>query len=92
MNNVSMIVAMAALLTAGALPVMKTVSANNSRGTVASRHGDGANRDGLYLGRLDAQAGREARAALGRWGREADREMFRSGYEEGFSQATTAVR
>jgi hypothetical protein len=92
MSNVSIFLITAALLAASALPMMKTVSANNSQRAAASRHMDGAYRDGLYLGKLDALAGREARAAVGRWGHQADRELFRAGYSEGYAQAMAKVQ
>jgi hypothetical protein len=92
MNNFSMFLVTAALLTAGAFPMMKTVSANNSSYADARRQSDGAYRDGLYLGKLDAQAGRRERPAVGRWVGEADRELFREGYRTGYAQATPMVR
>lgn len=47
------------------------------------RAGDAAYRDGLFLGRLDAQAGRVHRACVGRWSTGVDREAFALGYADG---------
>jgi hypothetical protein len=92
MNNVSIFLVVMALLTMSALPIMKTVSAHSPNGMASGRHADGAYRDGLYLGRLDAQAGRVSRPAVARWSRETDRDMFRAGYEEGFRRTTTKAQ
>lgn len=48
---------------------------------------DGAYRDGLFLGRFDARAGRNHRVCVGRWSAQADRASFASGYEDGYAQA-----
>jgi hypothetical protein len=48
---------------------------------------DGAYRDGLFLGRLDARAGRNRRACVGRWSSQTDRASFASGYEDGYARA-----
>jgi hypothetical protein len=46
---------------------------------------DGAYRDGLYLGKLTAESGRQSRPPIGRWSTEMDRASFRAGYERGYS-------
>lgn len=48
---------------------------------------DGAYRDGLFLGRFDAEAGRNHRVCVGRWSSQPDRASFASGYEDGYAQA-----
>jgi len=53
--------------------------------------GDGAYRDGLYLGKLAAESGRPARAAIGRWSAEQDRSRFTVGYVRGYSEGQAAV-
>jgi hypothetical protein len=47
---------------------------------------DGAFRDGLYLGRLAAESGREAHVAGGRWATAEDRSSFTAGYQRGYSE------
>ena len=47
---------------------------------------DGAFRDGLYLGRLAAESGREPHLAVGRWARAEDRSSFSAGYQRGYSE------
>jgi hypothetical protein len=47
---------------------------------------DGAFRDGLYLGRLAAQSGREHHISVGRWATTQDRSSFSAGYEQGYSE------
>lgn len=44
---------------------------------------DGAFRDGLFVGRWDAERGRSGPAPIGRWSREQDRESFAAGYRRG---------
>jgi hypothetical protein len=53
--------------------------------------GDGAFRDGLYLGRLAAEDGQPMRAAIGRWSTEKDRSMFTAGYRRGYSDSATSA-
>jgi hypothetical protein len=47
---------------------------------------DGAFRDGLYVGRLTAEAGRPLRPTVGRWSSARDRVSFLAGYQRGYSQ------
>jgi hypothetical protein len=59
-------------------------------GTAEARFAaDGAFRDGLYLGKLAAEAGQPARTAVGRWSTEQDRSMFRAGYRRGYNDSLT---
>lgn len=46
---------------------------------------DGAFRDGLYLGKFDANAQRPASAAIARWSGERDRTSFIAGYHRGYN-------
>ena len=48
---------------------------------------DGAFRDGLYLGGLDAAKGRARHVSVGRWSADGDRTQFRAGYEAGYRNA-----
>lgn len=49
--------------------------------------GDGAFRDGLYLGKLAAEGGKQPRLAVGRWSTEQDRSQFTAGYRRGYAEA-----
>ncbi len=51
---------------------------------------DGAFRDGLYLGKLAAQASQPQRPAVGRWSTEQDRSMFAAGYHRGYNESPTS--
>jgi len=46
---------------------------------------DGAFRDGLYLGKFDANAQRPASPAIARWSGERDRSSFIAGYQRGYN-------
>jgi hypothetical protein len=48
---------------------------------------DGAYRDGLYLGKLAADAGQPLHPAIGRWSTEQDRSRFTAGYRHGYGEA-----
>ena len=48
---------------------------------------DGAFRDGLYLGKFDANARQPARPAIARWSGERDRSSFIAGYRRGYNDA-----
>ena len=60
----------------------RTVAASTSNETRFAA--DGAFRDGLYLGRLAAEAGTEPHIARGRWATLGDRALFSAGYQEGY--------
>jgi hypothetical protein len=47
---------------------------------------DAAFRDGLYLGKLDAQQGRKQHLSIGRWNSAKDRASFTTGYLQGYRQ------
>ena len=93
MNNFSVLVFGAAVAVAAAWPVVNHAPASRNSDAAAIIHAtDAAYRDGLYLGRLDAQAGRPRHVAAGRWSQDADRSSFRAGYSAGYSQAITMVQ
>src|SRR5260370_5796412 len=52
---------------------------------------DRAFRDGLYLGKLAAEQGQPASAAVGRWSTEHDRSMFIAGYLRGYNYSLTST-
>ncbi len=60
-------------------------SARQSEDSIARMAGDGAFRDGLYVGRLAAASGRPLVPDIGRWSRESDRTSFASGYRRGYN-------
>jgi hypothetical protein len=49
---------------------------------------NGAFRDGVYLGRLDAANGTPAHVAAGRWAHPTDRKAFSTGYQQGYAAAS----
>ena len=55
--------------------------------TDATQEISGAYRDGLYLGKLDGQAGRKVPPSIGRWNSQEDRASFTAGYEKGYREA-----
>jgi len=73
--------ALALTLGMGTASVLNT---NNHNSNQAVQNADAAFRDGLYLGRLAAEAGSEPHVARGRWATLGDRAMFSAGYQEGY--------
>lgn len=71
---------------AGGSTLMTSVRANVENPKV-SQHTNAAYRDGLFLGRLDANQGRTAHVCVGRWGTAADRNSFAAGYQDGYAKA-----
>ncbi len=47
---------------------------------------EAAFRDGLFLAHFDAQHGRKAHIASGRWSSDADRALFIAGYRQGYDE------
>ncbi len=52
---------------------------------------DGAFRDGLYLGKLSADAGAPARPPIGRWSSDRDRAAFVTGFRRAYSESISAL-
>lgn len=52
----------------------------------AAQETDGAYRDGVFWGELDARQGRKVQPSIARWSNEKDRALFRTGYEKGYRQ------
>jgi hypothetical protein len=78
-----------AALTFGTGTVMLTVRAAHPTKIVrgnTTQPMDGAFRDGLYLGKLDAESGRKPHPSIGRWSTATDRASFVAGYEQGYQQ------
>lgn len=55
-----------------------------------SQAGNAAFRDGLYLGRFDAESGRARHLCVGRWSSDTNRAWFTAGYRAGYQQTRTA--
>ena len=53
----------------------------------ATQQTDAAFRDGLYLGKLDANDARKVRPSIGRWSDPKDRASFLAGYQRGYEEA-----
>lgn len=66
--------------------MLTPVSANAPQRTIgeAQRATDGAFRDGLFQGRMDAERGRKQHLTSGRWSTQQDRSSFVAGYEQGY--------
>ncbi|ABF42061.1 hypothetical protein Acid345_3060 [Candidatus Koribacter versatilis Ellin345] len=79
--------AMAMSFGAGAA-LSSNVSAGATDGNTARvLHGtDAAFRDGLYMGKHDAEEGRLHHVAAGRWSADADRTQYEAGYDAGFDR------
>jgi hypothetical protein len=78
-------------ITLGTLAIlMMTASAftfrdqNTVQDISPTQAGNGAFRDGLYLGKRAAEGGDQYRIAVGRWSRTDDRANFASGYDQGY--------
>ena len=52
---------------------------------------NGAFRDGIYLGTLDAKYGKAPHVAWGRWSRDSDRQSFAAGYETAYRQSRAVL-
>jgi hypothetical protein len=74
--------ALALTLGMGTASMLNTDNQNSNQPV---QNADGAFRDGLYLGKLAAQAGAEPHVARGRWANVGDRALFSAGYQEGYS-------
>jgi hypothetical protein len=58
--------------------------------TAVSQAGNAAFRDGLHLGRFDAQSGRTRHLSVGRWSTDTGRASFVAGYQAGYQQVNPA--
>lgn len=62
--------------------ISANVSANNLH--VQDQGTNAAYRDGLYMGKHDAELGRLHHVAIGRWNTATDRAEYQAGYDAGF--------
>jgi hypothetical protein len=83
------IVILGATATLAVRPAVSLHRATRGAAAEARLAADAAFRDGLYLGKLAAEAGQPMRTAIGRWSREQDRIMFAAGYRRGYNGAST---
>jgi len=54
---------------------------------IVGRATDGAYRDGLFMGQMDRNKAKPRHVASARWNSDADRQSFRQGYEQGYTNA-----
>lgn len=66
---------------------MITVARSNRRSAAIDQATDAAYRDGLFLGRFDANQGRTQHICVGRWSTASDRDSFIVGYEAGYAKS-----
>jgi len=57
--------------------------------SLVSQAGNAAFRDGMHLGRFDAESGRTRHLSVGRWSTDTGRASFVAGYQAGYQQADT---
>lgn len=75
------------IIISGALAAILAMSAvHGSQIDAGSLNADAAFRDGVFMGHLDADRGRKPHLACGRWGTDADRRSFVSGYVEAYGE------
>lgn len=65
-------------------------SATGSPAVEADATAIAAYRDGLYLGKLDAERGQDAHVATARWSQESHRSAFTEGYNQGYQNGESA--
>jgi hypothetical protein len=82
--------ALALTLGMGTASMLNTNNQNSNQAVI--QNADAAFRDGLYLGKLAAQAGAEPHVARGRWATVGDRALFSAGYQEGYRGSLTSRR
>lgn len=64
----------------------KASHAKRASAVDATQETDAAFRDGLYLGKLDAEEARKVRPSIGRWNGLKDRASFLAGYQRGYEE------
>ena len=84
-NLVTWVLALAVCLGTSATLAIRYPGAPRERAPESLLALDGAYRDGLYVGQLAANSGRQGRAPIGRWSSEGDRASFRAGYEHAYN-------
>jgi hypothetical protein len=57
---------------------------------ISADKGIAAFRDGIYLGKLDTEAGNDRHLAVGRWAKDSDRLAFAAGYNRSFNSGELA--
>jgi hypothetical protein len=72
-------------LSATATVSVKANSGAHNMQTESRLATEGAFRDGLFLGKLNAENGQRMRPPVGRWSTQQDRAMFLAGYQRGYA-------
>ncbi|MGH9498061.1 MAG: hypothetical protein ACRD3L_02875 [Terriglobales bacterium] len=78
----TMVFALSALATLTKVAAHQTQVVTSYRGQAS----DGAYRDGLFQGKIDATRGRQPHLTSGRWSTDLDRASFISGYRRGYRE------
>jgi len=87
MQRLSLVVLLVVLAAAAATPMRRLhTSTALARNTTVSQAGNAAFRDGLYLGKFDAESGRTRHLCVGRWSSDVNRVWFTAGYQAGYQQ------
>lgn len=69
-----------------AMLVQRDMAARRGQGIDVQMAGDGAYRDGVYLGKLARSAKSPMHPPIGRWSTEKDRASFAAGYRQGYNE------
>jgi len=75
---------------AGAATSLFTRSGDHGLSSVAAQQNSAAFRDGMYLGKLDAQSARKPHLTASRWTIASDRSAFLAGYESVYGKVGNA--
>lgn len=69
-----------------AMLVQRDMAARRGQSIDAQMAGDGAYRDGVYLGKLARTAKSPMHPPIGRWSTKKDRASFAAGYRQGYNE------
>jgi len=85
MKRLSLFLLVVGVAVAAAAPMRRLLIPVTPPGnTTVSQAGNAAFRDGLYLGRFDAESGRTRHLCVGRWSSDINRAWFTAGYQAGY--------
>lgn len=88
-NSLTWVLALAVCLGTGAALAIHYPGSQPGRSSESQLALDGAYRDGLYIGKLAAETGRQSRPPIGRWVGEKDRASFLAGYERTYNAGSS---
>ena len=77
-------------LSAGAATSIFTAADDHGLVNITVQQNGAAFRDGMYLGKLDAESGRKPHLTASRWTNPADRSAFLTGYESVYGKVGNA--